>query len=170
MRDFTQPEKLRNTVFRVDHVIPGLHVDQVRRKSGQRGFRGRRAGNQFGGLEKILRSEYYKMGIYESGTMANQPLDQEDAGYGPSHVSPLRQVCGSGAGLFDPEPVGQAILVENIRDAFYFTCRRGEEGHAIARFHQIARLGYGDLHVAMKRHGGAGRDVERGICTKRSQF
>ncbi len=49
-----------------------------------------------------------------------------------------------------PELIGHAVLVEDVGHALYFACGRGEKGHPVAGFHQVASLGDGHLHVAVE--------------------
>src|ERR1019366_724884 len=55
--DLAQAEVQGDAVFRVDHVIAGLEVDDIGGKGLARGLGRRAAGDQFGGLEEVLRPE-----------------------------------------------------------------------------------------------------------------
>ena len=157
--DLAQAQVLSHSMLGVHHVIARLQIDQVGGKSGQRGLGNRGSRHQLGGLEQILSAKYYKVRIWESSATADQPLDHVNAGHGTGQVSALGQVGGRGVELHQAELVKDAVFVEDVRHSFYFTCRRSEERHAIARLNQRAGLGDGHLHVAMKGQGRPGGDV-----------
>ena len=103
--DLPQPQILRDAVLGVDDVIARLEIDQVGGESGQRGFRGRRAGHHFGGFEQILRPKNYKFRILKRGTVPDHALDQVNAGHGPGEIRALREVGGGGIELLQTELV-----------------------------------------------------------------
>jgi len=95
--------------------------------------------------------------------VADQPLNHVNAGHGTSQVGALGEVGGRRVELLQPELVGDGVFVEDVRHAFYFTCRRSEERHAIARLDQRAGLGDGHPHVAVKSQGGPRGDMGVGL-------
>ncbi len=117
--------------------------------------------HQFRGFEEIFRTKYYNLRFNEGGPAPDLPFDHVNAGGGACHVGSLGKVCGGGFDLLQAQLVGNAVFVEDVGDAFYFTCRRCEEGDPVAGFHQGPRLGDGHLHVAVEGHGRAGGDVQR---------
>ena len=79
----------------------------------------------------------------------------------PGHVGALGEVGGGGFDLLEAKLVGNAVLIEDVGNALYFTCRRSEKGDPIAGFYERAGFGNGHLHVAVESLRRARRDVER---------
>ena len=97
------------------------------------------------------------------GAVADHALDQIDVGGGARHVGALRQIRRGGLELLQAKLVGNRVLVEDVRQTFYFTCSRSEKGDLVAGFHQRPGLGDRHLDIAVEAHGGAGGDVGAGF-------
>ena len=98
------------------------------------------------------------------GAVADGPFDQVDVGGRAGHVGALREIRRCGFELFQAELIRNRVLVKDVRQAFYFTRSRSEEGDLVASLHQ--RPGFGDRHlnVPVEAHGWAGGDVGAGLA------
>ena len=154
------PEKLPDAVLRVDHVVAGLQIGDVRLKGSCRGAGRRRLRDQIGGIEQILRAEDRQLRIRERDAALDSPFDQIGARDGAGQIGAFREIGGRGLTGVEAELERHPVFRQDVGQAFEFTVGRREERHAPATLHDRPRFCYGHLHVAVKRHGRARGDVQ----------
>src|SRR5437879_3820590 len=81
-------------------------------------------------------------------------------GVRPGKVDVLSQILVLSVVLILPELIRDAVFVKNIGQALHFSGGCRKERHPRSGFNQAARLRNRNLHVAVKRHRRARRNVK----------
>ena len=157
LRDLARAQEPADAVRFVHHVVARFQIGHVGGEGGELRFGGAGFGDQIGRIEKIFGAEDGDVRFGKNDAAPDQSFDQERAGGRAGDVGTLGEIGARGVGGIEAQLEGNRVFLENVGQPLQFARGSGEEDHAIAVLHQIARFGDGGLDVAVKRQRRPGR-------------